>query len=269
MRRPYSMLKLRTSFVAASVICGVLSLMGVFTSHVGAQDRNSEDETAAELLEDGLDAVSDHADDSGRRLLDRVVTDYPGTPEALRAKRALSALDRGELDPDSRAQLKADEAERTSEYRQAFLVDIGDRVFFAESSAALGGRARSIIEQQARWLSARPDLSVMVIGRADAEGDGAALRDLSLQRAQVVRDRLIAAGLSPGRIEIKAAGNQDRVALCDGPICRAQNRNAEVLINYWHLNSRWRSSQQIPALAKPTANDGARALLDSSGQISQ
>lgn len=263
------MFKLRTSFVAVGIICSVLTVMGALAPHLGAQERDSEDETAAELLEDGLDALSDHVDDSGRRLLDRVVSDYPGSPEALKAKRALAALDRGELDPDSRARLKADEAERTAEYRRAFLFDVGDRVFFAENSAALGGRARSMIEQQARWLNARPDLSVMVIGRADSEGDQAAVRNLSLQRAQTVRDRLIAAGLQPGRIEIKAAGNQDRVALCDGPLCEAQNRNVEVLINYWHSDARWRSSQQIPSLTKQTTTDRSGGLIGSENQISQ
>jgi peptidoglycan-associated lipoprotein len=263
------MFKLRISCVAAGVICCVLAVFGGLAPHLGAQERNFDDVTAAELLEDGLDALSDQADESGRRLLDRVISDYPGSPEAMRAKRALAALDRGELDPDARARLKADEAERTAEYRRAFLVDVGDRVFFAENSAALGGRARSIIEQQARWLNARPDLSVMVIGRADSEGDQAAVRTLSLQRAQTVRDRLVAAGLQPGRIEIKAAGNQDRVALCAGPLCVAQNRNVEVLINYWHSDARWRSSQQMPDVAKQTTTNQSDALIGSENQISQ
>ena len=50
---------------------------------------------------------------------------------------------------------------------------------------------------QARWLNARPNLSVVVIGRADDEGDRNAARDLSQQRAEVVRDRLAAAGVRP------------------------------------------------------------------------
>lgn len=263
------MLKLRPSIVATGVICCVLGLMVVPTTRVGAQVRVADDETAAELLEDGLDALSDHAEASGRRLLGRVISDYPGTAEALRAKRALSALDHGELDPEYQAQLKADEAERTAEYRHAFLVDVGDRVFFAENSAAIGGRARNIIEQQAHWLSLRPDLSVMVIGRADGEGDWKADRDLSLQRAQAVRDRLVAAGLAQNRIEIKAAGNQDRLAICDGPLCEAQNRNAEVLINYWHFSSTWQSSQKAQGLSKSAAGPESSPRSNSANQISQ
>ncbi len=266
------MSKLRTSIVVACVLCGVLGLMGVLALHAGAQDRDDSDEsgvTAAELLEDGLDALADRADDSGRRLLGRVISEYPGTSEAFRAKRALSALDHGQPDPEYRAQIKADEAERTTEYRHAFLVDVGDRVFFAENSAAVGGRARSIIEQQARWLAARPDLSVMVIGRADGEGDWTAARDLSLRRAQAVRDRLVAAGLAQNRIEIKAVGDQDRIAVCQGPQCEAQNRNAEILLNYWHFDGGWQSSQQMPGLAKPASGVGVPPLRGAVDPVSQ
>lgn len=269
MRRPCSMLKLRTSIFAAGCVC-VLGLVGVLVSAAGAQDRDQDSVTASELLEDGLDAISDHAEDSGRRLLGQVISDFPGTQEASKAKRALAALDGGQLDPEVRARLKADESERTAEYRRAFLVDVGDRVFFAENSAALGGRARGVIEHQARWLSARSDLSIMIIGRADSEGDWKAARDLSLQRAQVVRDRLVAAGVPPARIEIKAAGDKDRPATCDGPLCTAQNRNAEVLINYWHLDSGWLSSQQqVPGLSRSSLGGALGSRASSGEQISQ
>jgi peptidoglycan-associated lipoprotein len=274
-RRPSSMLKLRSSIVAIGVLCGLLGLAVVLAPRVdaqdiGAQDQGSDTETAAELLEDGLDALSDRADESGRRLLARVVSDYPGTIEAQRAKRALAALDRGESDPDGRAAIKADEAERTAEYRHAFLVNVGDRVFFAENSAILGGRARSLIEHQARWLNSRPDLTVVVIGRADDEGDRDAARDLSLQRALAVRDRLVAAGLAQSRIEVQAAGNEDRIAVCNGPSCEAQNRNAEVFINERRPDSGWQSSQQMSGSpAKASADSAARPRPDSTDQFSQ
>lgn len=263
------MLKLRPVFIATSIFWCVVSMAIVLTPRVGAQDRDSNGETAAELLEDGLDALSDHAEDSGRRLLGQVISDYPGTAEALRAKRALAALDRGEVDPDYQNQVRANEAERTEKYRRAFLVDVGDRVFFAEGSAAIGGRARSIIEQQARWLNLRPDLSVLVIGRADGEGDEESLRNLSLQRAGAVRDRLVAAGLSPTRVEIKASGNRDRLAVCSGSLCEAENRNAEVLINSWHFSGGGRLSQQIQGLSKSTGGVASSRQSDSTDQVSQ
>lgn len=264
------MLKLRISNVAVGVFCCVLAFTAILAQRVFAQDEAPDRETAAELLEDGLDALSDHADESGRRLLDRVVSDYPGTIEASRAKRALAALDRGERTPDERALIKAGLAERTVEYRRAFLVDVGDRVFFAENSAILGGRARSIVEGQARWLNARPDLTVLVIGRADDDGGRAASDELSLQRARAVRDRLVAAGIAENRIEVKAAGNTDRLAVCGGPLCQAQNRNAEVYIKDWRYDGTWPprpATSRLPAKASLAPVSGARS--DQAGAISQ
>ena len=197
-----------------------------------AQDNELDRPTPAELLEDGMDAAADHAPESARRLFGQLIKDYPGSPEALRAQNVLAALDR-DASSEQREVIQADEAEHTTKYRRAFLIDVGDRVFFSESSATIGGRARSIIENQARWLKARPNLTVTVIGRADDGGNRGAALDLSRQRAEAVRDRLVAAGIDGGRIEIKAAGDSDRLALCATPLCQAQNRNSEVLINGW------------------------------------
>jgi peptidoglycan-associated lipoprotein len=190
-----------------------------------------------------MDAAADHAPDSARRLFGQLIKNYPGSPEALRAQNVLATLDKDassvERESVEREVIQADEAERTAKYRRAFLIDVGDRVFFSESSATIGGRARSIIENQARWLKARPNLTVTVIGRADDGGNRGAALDLSRQRAEAVRERLVAAGIDGGRIEIKAAGDKDRLALCATPLCQAQNRNSEVLINGWRGDDAW------------------------------
>jgi peptidoglycan-associated lipoprotein len=195
-----------------------------------ASDALQDHPTASELFTDGMDAAADHANDSARRIFAELIANYPGSPEALRARHVLATLDNGEESEEHQA-VEADEAERTSKYRRAFLVDVGDRVFFAESSATIGGRARSIIENQARWLKARPALTVTVIGRADDGGSRGAALALSRQRAEAVRDRLIAGGIDAGRIAIRAVGDKDRIALCKTPLCEAQNRNSEVLID--------------------------------------
>lgn len=193
-------------------------------------DAGPNGETAAELLVDGMDAAADHAPDSARRLFLRLIDLFPASPEATRARRELSALQNGPT-AEERAAIRVVESERTAEYRHAFVISAGDRVFFAESSATLGGRARSIIESQARWLKARPNLTVTVIGRSDDGGDRQSALLLSTQRAEAVRDRLVAAGLSSNRIGLRPTGNDDKVATCSTSLCRAQNRNAEVFIN--------------------------------------
>jgi peptidoglycan-associated lipoprotein len=240
------MYKLLSSRVVIGVVSAVFAVMLALSLPAAAQgdDEGPNGETATELLIDGMDAAADHAVDSARRLFQKLISLFPASPEASRARRALSTLGSdGDTDED-RAAIRADEAERTAEYRHAFLLSAGDRVFFAESSAELGGRALAIIKSQARWLKLRPDLAVTVIGRSDDGGDRHAAQLLSAQRAEAVRDRLIAAGLDAGRIGLRPTGNDDKVAICSTSLCRAQNRNAEVFINDLRDQDPIRSSMQ-------------------------
>lgn len=121
-------------------------------------------------------------------------------------------------------------SEHVRKARQRFLTEVGDRVFFAENSATIGGRARAIIEAQARWLKAVPGLDVTIIGRAaegaSADNDAA----LALARAHAVEAKLIEGGVPRERIKIDARGRADPVATCDESMCRAQNRHAETLL---------------------------------------
>ena len=265
---PCFMPKFRFLLVAIGVALAGFGSFVAFVPHAGAQDAESDTETAAEIFEDGMDALADNADESARRLFGQLMRDYPRSPEALRAKRALAALDRGGRPADERA-VGTGEAERTAEYRHAFLVDVGDRVFFAGNSATIGGRARSMIENQARWLKARPELSVIVIGRADDGGDRAAAVALSKQRAEAVRDRLVATGLPADRIETRAAGDKDRLVLCATALCQAQNRNVEVFIDELRRGEEWQSSQGTAPAAAPKTSDGADPLEEPANHVSQ
>jgi len=262
------MSKLLSSNFVIGVVSAVLAVMLALSLPAIAQDDDDgpNGETAAELLIDGMDAASDHAVDSARRLFQKLISAFPSSPEASRARRALSSLGSdGDTDAD-RAAIRADEAERTAEYRHAFLVSVGDRVFFAESSAELGGRALAIIESQARWLKVRPNLTVTVIGRADDGGDRRTAQLLSTQRAEAVRDRLLVAGLDPSRIELRPTGNDDKVAVCSTSLCRAQNRNAEVFINDLRDQDPIRSSMQSPAAKTPKSSLERAA---DTGQVAQ
>lgn len=123
-------------------------------------------------------------------------------------------------------------AEQMRRTRNRFLIDVGDRVFFAQNSAVLGGRARAIVESQARWLKKMPSLQVTVIGRAADGGSGKDDADLSLARARAVEAKLIEDGVPAARIRVEARGNTDPVATCANALCQAQNRHAESLISY-------------------------------------
>jgi peptidoglycan-associated lipoprotein len=102
---------------------------------------------------------------------------------------------------------------------------------------------------------------VTVIGRADDGGNSGAALALSRRRAEAVRDRLVAAGIDAGRIELEAAGDRDPIALCTAALCQAQNRNSEVLINDWRGDSALQMDPRptLPPVPRTSMGVGAQS----------
>jgi peptidoglycan-associated lipoprotein len=111
-----------------------------------------------------------------------------------------------------------------------FQSQVGDRVFFSEASADLGSRGRVALEAQAVWLARHPKVSVIIEGHADDNGADTHNLEVSEQRAETVRRRLIQMGVSPERIRTVAYGRARPIADCPAPACTAQNRRAVTVI---------------------------------------
>lgn len=107
---------------------------------------------------------------------------------------------------------------------------MGDRVFFGPASAELGSRARALLAAQADWLLRRPDVEVIVEGHADDAAAGADDEQIAAARAAAVRDRLVAEGVEPGRVNVVSFGATDRIADCADTDCAAQNRRVVVRV---------------------------------------
>ncbi len=121
----------------------------------------------------------------------------------------------------------------------------GDRLFFGSHSAQVGQRGTAVIVAQARWLKANADLAVTVHGHADEPGaDAAANRRISKQRADAVKALLITHGVAAHRIKIAANGRSVRVAVCDAPLCQAQNRRVEVRVAPFAKSAASRSARR-------------------------
>lgn len=196
-----------------------------------------------DLLSHGLEALADDQPTEARAHFERLLKVYPKSSEASRAAKELRVLDGGENagadvadDVDSASQQESTtlsakaSGTATQRARRAFVTAVGDRVFFAENSSSIGGRARAMLENQARWLSSHPSLKITLIGRADDGGNAAQSRDLSMMRAEAVRAKLVEAGVAAAVIAIEARGATDPVATCRSPLCQAQNRLVETLI---------------------------------------
>ncbi|MGE0053802.1 MAG: OmpA family protein [Hyphomicrobium sp.] len=238
----------------------------------------------SDLLSDGFDALDAGRSDLARQIFETILSSYPRSTEAAAASEALISLDEDEGAGDdnagpaptsntanvsratSRDSIPAKtvtqrgvepsaengllvSAEQVRRTRNRFLKDVGDRVFFSQNSALLGGRARSVVEAQAQWLKRMPSLEVTVIGRSADGGSTRDEADLSLARARAVEAKLLESGVEPSRIRVEARGATDPVATCSSALCQAQNRHVESLINYAGMGTSQLSAPSPEAMA--------------------
>jgi len=107
---------------------------------------------------------------------------------------------------------------------QDFMLNVGRRTFFKQGSAALDETARETVVKQAEWLNRYPQWRVKLQGFADDPGSEAAQLKLSQQRADAVKQVLVASGISSDRIQAKGYGRDRLVGNCADLECKAQNR---------------------------------------------
>jgi outer membrane protein OmpA-like peptidoglycan-associated protein/opacity protein-like surface antigen len=102
-----------------------------------------------------------------------------------------------------------------------------DGVAFASGSSVLTADARLQLEEVAAWLAGEPG-PVEIRGHTDASGEAEANRDLSVRRAESVRQALIQLGLPAARLTAVGYGEEAPIADNGTPEGRASNRRVEV-----------------------------------------
>jgi outer membrane protein OmpA-like peptidoglycan-associated protein len=211
-------------------------------------DPRSSDELFAAAMADMQGARFVQA----QRLLELFVARDPLHPAAAEARRHLSELYQIDSQaparaptvtaamPDVAAQPPAPppRARRVASPRsvggsleESFMLEAGDRIFFAARSTELGSRARAVLAAQARWLKRNPNLSAVIEGHADdplLARDG--LERLAAERAEAVFSRLVEEGVEPARLAIAPEGSARPIAPCGNPECAAQNRRAVTVL---------------------------------------
>jgi outer membrane protein OmpA-like peptidoglycan-associated protein len=138
--------------------------------------------------------------------------------KALEAERAKAAALANEL-----ASLKAQHTDR------GLVLTVGD-VLFAPGKAEVGPGAQRSIDKLAEFLRAYPKRNVLIEGHTDNLGNEDFNIKLSQQRADSVRELLIARGVSPQRIRTKGYGPKFPVVDNESAAGRQQNRRVEVLV---------------------------------------
>lgn len=150
--------------------------------------------------------------EQGRRQVPEVDT------KALAAEHAKATALANEL-----ASLKAQQTDR------GIVLTVGD-VLFAPGKADVGPGAQRSIDKLADFLKAYPKRNVMIEGHSDNLGNEDFNVKLSQQRADAVREVLVARGIAPQRIRTKGYGPKFPVVDNDSAAGRQQNRRVEVLV---------------------------------------
>ncbi len=114
---------------------------------------------------------------------------------------------------------------------QDFLLNVGDRVFFDDKSAALNENAVITLNKQVEWLTRYQMFDVTVEGHADERGNATFNMKLSQGRANAVRGYLVSKGIEGARVRSVGRGRDMRAARCDNLSCWSQNRRAVTVLS--------------------------------------
>jgi peptidoglycan-associated lipoprotein len=91
-----------------------------------------------------------------------------------------------------------------SQLQSEFAVAVGDTVMFPYQSKDLTARSLKVLDNQAKWLIARPDVKVTLEAYCDDDIEPARAQEFCMSRAREVRDYLVRQGVASERISLVA-----------------------------------------------------------------
>ncbi len=112
---------------------------------------------------------------------------------------------------------------------RGIVVTLGD-VLFTSGKAALSPRADDNVDKLFVFMKKYEYINVLVEGYTDSVGMAKKNLALSQERADAVKSRLVARGISPDRITTRGYGKKYPVARNDTIAGRKKNRRVEVLL---------------------------------------
>ncbi len=129
----------------------------------------------------------------------------------------------------AKAKLKELEELNAKETSRGLVLTLGD-VLFASGKATLLPGARRTLDKLVTFLKENPERKVLIEGHTDNVGSSAYNLDLSLRRAEAVKEALVAQGIDPERIVAQGYGEIYPVASNADAAGRQRNRRVEIVI---------------------------------------
>jgi len=131
---------------------------------------------------------------------------------------------------EMRKALAASEAAAVAREGNLLAVTFKGDVTFDTNSAALRPGLYSEINRVAGILNQYPNTFVRVEGHTDSRGSNEYNMDLSIRRANAVKNLLLQRGVADGRIDVVGFGETTPVATNDTEAGRQRNRRVEIKI---------------------------------------
>jgi outer membrane protein OmpA-like peptidoglycan-associated protein len=116
--------------------------------------------------------------------------------------------------------------DRTADNR--LKLNVPSDVSFDSGRADIKPPMRPVLDEIGRNLT--PEMNVTVIGHTDSTGGDTVNLPLSRERANAVRDYLVARGVSAQRLMVEGRGAREPVATNDTDAGRAANRRVEIFL---------------------------------------
>ena len=126
-----------------------------------------------------------------------------------------------------REQMDRLQAEQTD---RGMVMTLGD-VLFDVDKAELKPDGERTVQKLTEFMKEYENYRVRVEGYTDSTGEAAYNQELSLRRADAVKDELVADGIAPSRVETKGFGEQYPEATNATAAGRQENRRVEIVIS--------------------------------------
>src|SRR5881628_1545867 len=146
------------------------------------------------------------------------------------AEQARTQAEQARAQAEAEAQARAAEQAKTAALsKELSVLTVGD-VLFATGKAEVAPGGQRGVDKLAEFLKKNPKRNVLIEGHTDNTGNEDFNLKLSRQRADAVRDLLVARGIDTERVTTKGYGPKYPLVVNDTPSGRQQNRRVEVVV---------------------------------------